>query len=218
MDASDDILAVARDCLLREAAAVEAVAAGIDADFVRTASLIMSCRGKLFIGGSGTSGTVARRMAHILSVTGTPTVPFSPADSLHGSSGAITSDDLVLLISNGGASEEVVQAARVVQQRGTRVISLTGSHDTPLASIADHSVVVAVDRKADLGGVVATGVTIAQAAWGDALAEVLMRGRGYTWDEFMTTHPAGAVGKLDDLPANPPPVSIPHLEAIEGDQ
>ena len=218
MDASDDILAVAKERLRREAAAVEAVAAGIDEGFVRTASLIMSCPGKLFIGGSGTSGTVASRMAHILAVTGTPAVPFSPADSLHGSSGAITADDLVLLISNGGASDEVVGAARVVQQRGTRVIALTGSHDTPLASIADHSVVVAVDPRADLGGVVATGITIAQSAWGDALAEVLMRGRGYTWDEFMSTHPAGAVGKLADLPPNPPPVSIPHLETIEGDQ
>lgn len=200
---------MARDRLTAEAAAVSALADRIDDSFVVAASMILRCEGKVFIGGSGTSGTVARRMAHILSVTGTPSVAFSPMDSLHGSSGAITADDLVLLISNGGASEEVIQSARIAQQRAAKVIALTRSHETPLARIADHSVVVSVDGRAELGGIIATGITIAQSAWGDALAEVLMRGRGYTWAQFMTTHPAGAVGKLEDLPPDLPPLRIP---------
>ncbi|WP_223172535.1 hypothetical protein [Microbacterium sp. NIBRBAC000506063] len=58
----------------------------------------------------------------------------------------------------------------------------------------------------------ATGITLAQAAWGDALAEVLMRGRGYTWEEFMTTHPAGAVGRLSDMPADPQPLPFPETQ------
>lgn len=215
MTVEDDILRAARERLAAEAEAVHAVADTIDESFVRAASMILSCAGKLFIGGSGTSGTVARRMAHILSVTGTPAVPFSPMDSLHGSSGAITSSDLVLLISNGGASDEVIQAAHVSQQRGARVISLTKSHATRLATISDHSVVVAVNAPAELGGVVATGVTLAQSAWGDALAEVVMRGRGYTWREFMTTHPAGAVGMLEGLPADPELLEIPAFDGEE---
>ncbi|WP_336716578.1 SIS domain-containing protein [Arthrobacter sp. USHLN218] len=209
MSVDDEILAVARERLNAEARAVLALAGTIDGSFIKAASMILACRGKLFIGGSGTSGTVARRMAHILSVTGTPSIAFSPMDSLHGSSGAITEADLVFLISNGGASDEVIQAARISRQRGARVIALTRSHETPLAGIADHSVVVAVDSRADLGGIIATGITIAQSAWGDALAEVLMRGRGYTWREFMSTHPAGAVGQLEDLPQDPAPLLIP---------
>lgn len=209
LSVDDDILDVARRRLFAEADAVRDLADTIDATFITAASMILSCRGKLFIGGSGTSGTVSRRMAHILSVAGTPALFLSPMDSLHGASGAITPDDLVLLISNGGASDEVIQAARIAQARGARVISLTRSHETPLALIADHSVVVAVGKSADLGGIIATGITIAQSAWGDALAEVLMRGRGYTWAEFMTTHPAGAVGQLDDLPADPAPLAVP---------
>lgn len=213
MTVAEDIFAVARERLQAEAAAVTAIVDVLDDTFVTTASMILGCRGKLFIGGSGTSGTVARRMAHILSVTGTPALPFSPMDGLHGASGAITADDLVLLISNGGASGEVIDLARIAQGRGARVISLTRGHETPLAVVADHSVVVAVDPSADLGGIVATGITIAQSAWGDALADVLMRGRGYTWSEFMTTHPAGAVGRLDDLPADPPRLVVPALPA-----
>ena len=210
MTVNDDILTVARERLTAEADAVYALTEQLDESFVQAAALILSCSGKLFIGGSGTSGTVARRMAHILSVTGTPSIAFSPMDSLHGSSGAITDADLVLLISKGGASDEVIETARIVQGRGAKVIALTGSHTTPLATLADQSVVVKVDPRAELGGVVATGITMAQSAWGDALADVLMRGRGYTWSEFMSTHPAGAVGKLEGLPDDPPLLFIPN--------
>lgn len=211
MSVDDDILTVARERLRFEAEAIAALIPALDESFAAAAGLILQCSGKLFIGGSGTSGTVARRMAHILSVTGTPSVAFSPMDSLHGASGAITDTDVVLLISKGGASDEVVSSAEIARRRGARVIALTGAHTTPLALAADLSVVVSVDRSAELGGVVATGITLAQSAWGDALAEVLMRGRGYTWAEFMTTHPAGAVGRLEDLPADPAPLRVPRV-------
>ncbi|EYT60498.1 SIS domain-containing protein [Microbacterium sp. UCD-TDU] len=214
MTVNDDILAVARGRLRAEADAVASLIDTVDDSLVTAASLILSGTGKLFIGGSGTSGTVARRMAHILSVTGTPSLPFSPMDGLHGASGAITAADIVLLISNGGASDEVVQLARIARGRGARVISLSRSHSTPLALLADHSVAVAVQPAADIGGIVATGITIAQSAWGDALAEVLMRGRGYTWAEFMTTHPAGAVGRLEDLPADADRIIIPAYREV----
>ncbi|KQY78092.1 hypothetical protein ASD13_05400 [Microbacterium sp. Root1433D1] len=214
MTVNDDILAVARGRLRAEADAVAALIDTVDDSLVTAASLILSGTGKLFIGGSGTSGTVARRMAHILSVTGTPSLPFSPMDGLHGASGAITAADIVLLISNGGASGEVVQLACIARGRGARVISLSRSHSTPLALLADHSVAVAVQPAADIGGIVATGITIAQSAWGDALAEVLMRGRGYTWAEFMTTHPAGAVGRLEDLPADADRIVIPAYREV----
>lgn len=216
MTVNDDILAVARKRLVAEGNAVLALVDALDEAFVLAASMIHECKGKLFIGGSGTSGTVARRMAHIFSVTGTPSIAFSPIDSLHGSSGAITPVDLVLLISNGGASDEVIQLAGIARRRGSSVIALTRSHETPLARTANHSVVVAVDSRADLGGIIATGITVAQSAWGDAMAEVLMRGRGYTWREFMSTHPAGAVGMIEDLPANPSPLLIPSVTIENG--
>lgn len=209
MAADGGALAVARHRLSVESEAVAALGDALDDTFTHAASVILRCRGKLFIGGSGTSGTVAKRMAHILSVTGTPSIAFSPMDSLHGASGAIGADDVVLLISKGGASTEVVESARIAQRRGALVVALTGSNENPLARVADHNVVVDVYEDAEIGGVVATGITLVQAAWGDALAEVLMRARGYTWAEFMSTHPAGAVGQRDELPEDFPPLEIP---------
>jgi arabinose-5-phosphate isomerase len=213
---NNEVLAAARHRIRTEARAVTDVADALDDTFVAVAAVLLDMPGKLFIGGSGTSGTVARRMAHVLSVSGTPAIAFSPMDSLHGASGAITSDDVVLLISKGGASDEVVSAARIARGRGAVVIALTRAHDTLLAREADHSVAVDVRSEAELGGVIATGITMAQAAWGDALAEVLMRGRGYTWAQFMTTHPAGAVGKRDDLPPELSRLSIPGSRTERG--
>ncbi|QGH70102.1 SIS domain-containing protein [Pseudactinotalea sp. HY158] len=197
-------LEIARERLQAESAAIDALARRLDASFLSVARLLRDCPGKVVISGSGTSGTIARRMAHIFSVSGTPAVYLSAMDALHGASGAVCSGDVVLLISNGGASAEVVEFATIARDRGARVVALTAHADSPLARHADQVALVAVDPAADIGGVIATGITLAQAAWGDALAEVVMRNRGYTWDQFMTTHPAGAVGQRANLPADLP--------------
>lgn len=200
MFVNEDVIAVARRRLYAEAEAVRHLADILDQSFVDAAKLMMGCHGKVFIGGSGTSGSVARRMAHILSVTGTPAVSLSPMDCLHGGSGAITASDMAILVSHGGASSEVIECAKIARARGARVLSVTGSAGTLLAAQADCAVVIHVDPAADIGGVIATGSTLTQSAWGDALAEVLMRARGYTWEQFMETHPAGAVGMRSQLP------------------
>lgn len=218
MGVTDDAVTVARRLLEAEADVVRSVTETIGVDFVQIAALILSCNGKLFIGGSGTSGAVAHRMAHVLSVSGTPSIAFSPADSLHGASGAIGSSDLVLLISNGGASNEVIESAKVAQQRGAKVIAITKSHDTKLGRIANYDVELAADPRAEMGGIIATGSSLMQSAWGDALAEVLRRARGYTWKEFISTHPAGAVGQIKDFPEDPEVLVVaPEGEARRDD-
>lgn len=215
MTVEEDVLDVARARLRAEGDGVHALVDRLDDTFVRAASILLGCRGKVFVGGSGTSGAVARRMAHILSVSGTPALFFSPMDSLHGASGAISADDVVLLISHGGSSYEVVESARIATSHGARVLAMTGRPDSPLGTSAELSLVVTVEGDADIGGVIATGITLAQSAYGDALAEVLMRARGYTWAQFMLTHPAGAVGMRDRLPADLPPL---QLQLVPGDE
>lgn len=208
MSPQTSALAVAQDRLRMEAEAIAALAGTLDETFLSTARLLSACRGKVFVSGSGTSGTIARRMAHIFSVSGTPAVFLSPVDAVHGASGALDGGDVVVLISNGGASAEVVEFARIARTRGAAVVAITARPDSPLAQEATQVVLVAVDPAADIGGTIATGITLAQAAWGDAMAEVLMRHRGYTWEAFMATHPGGAVGQRADLPADLPPLDL----------
>lgn len=202
MSASDDALQIATRRIHQQADAIRVIADTLGDEFLDIARLILAGNGKVFVGGSGTSGTIARRMAHVLSVSGTPSVFFSPVDATHGASAAIESSDIVILISNGGASTEVVQSAEIVKRLGATVVAITAKPESPLGQVADHIGAVSVAPEAEIGGVIATGVTLAQAAWGDALAEVLMRARGYTWAQFMHSHPSGAVGARESLPAD----------------
>jgi arabinose-5-phosphate isomerase len=139
-------------------------------------------------------------MAHLLSVCGTPSLFLHPMDGLHGSLGAVAEQDVVIAISKDGGSAELNEFARLAQERGARLLSLTSRVDSVLGRLADLSVRIAPAADADPGGVIAMGSTLATAAWGDALAVTLMRLRGYSWSDVLFTHPAGAVGQLAEAP------------------
>jgi D-arabinose 5-phosphate isomerase GutQ len=205
----DQILRDAREVIRREGNATAAVAEQLDGSFVAAVSLLLGCRGKVVVTGSGTSGTVARRMAHLLSVCGTPSVFLHPMDALHGALGAVSEVDVVIAISKSGNSTELNDFARRAQERGAQVLSLTSRADSVLGQLANLSVQIVSDDDADPGGFIAMGSTLATSAWGDALAVTLMRMRGYSWSEVLFTHPAGAVGQLVDIPAELAPLRPP---------
>lgn len=203
MDGPATTLEAARELVRREGRGVTEVADQLDGTFVAAVELVGRCTGKVFVTGSGTSGAVARRMAHLLSVCGTPAVFLPGMDALHGTMGAVVHGDLLITISRGGESDELNDLSRRVQQRGVPVIALTATPTSTLAHVADLTVVVDAGPEVDPGGVIAMGSTLAVAAWGDALAAVLMQRRGYGWDQVLFTHPAGAVGKLEHVPDAP---------------
>lgn len=200
MDIDAALLAAARDRVRREAGGVGALAEQLDESFLATVHLLHGCRGKVFVTGSGTSGAIARRMAHLLAVCGTPSVFLPAMDALHGSLGAVTAQDVLVVVSRGGESDELNQLTRRTRERGAQVVALTGAPQSTLAGLADVTAVLRTGPGVDPGDVIAMGSTLVAAAWGDALAYVLMRLRGYGWDRVLHTHPAGAVGRLDELP------------------
>lgn len=200
MHESQEIIDDAREFVHREAEAVEVVVDQIGPEFVEFAKEVLAVKGKVIVTGVGTSGTVAHRFAHLLSVTGTPAFYLSPVDGLHGSLGVVTEDDLVIAISKGGESSELNEMLKRSKDRGAATAALTSAAEGSLARVADHSVVI-VSPDADLGGVVAMGSTLAHEAWGDALCMTLMRLSGYGWGKVLHSHPGGAVGlkSLDDI-------------------
>ncbi|WP_246260234.1 KpsF/GutQ family sugar-phosphate isomerase [Cellulomonas taurus] len=203
---AEDTLRTARELVRREGGGVAAVAEQLDDTFLRAVELVDACTGKVFVTGSGTSGAVARRMAHLLSVCGTPAVFLPGMDALHGTMGAVAAGDLLITISRGGESDELNDLSARVQRRGVPVIALTATPGSTLGLLADLTVVIDPGPEVDPGGVIAMGSTLATAVWGDALAAVLMRRRGYGWEQVLFTHPAGAVGKRADLPDELPPI------------
>jgi D-arabinose 5-phosphate isomerase GutQ len=191
---------IARRQIRLEADAVSAVADQLDESFIAAAQLALDCTGKVFTVGSGTSGMVARRMAHLLSVCGRPSVFLHPMDALHGSSGALAAGDVVIVISKGGESAEINDLCALARSRGVPVIALTARPESPLGELADVVVTLTTAEHADPGGIVAMGSTLVTSVWGDALGYVLMHYNAYGWDQVLGSHPAGAVGQRSELP------------------
>jgi D-arabinose 5-phosphate isomerase GutQ len=158
-------------------------------------------RGKVVAVGVGTSGPVARRMAHLLSTSGTPSLFLHPGDALHGGLGAITAADVVLAISKGGGSAELNEFIGLAKTRGAAVLVLTARAESPLARAADVAVIPRQTPESDPGGIIAMGSSLAAAAWGDALAIVLMQMSGYSWEQVIDADPSGAVGQREQPPA-----------------
>lgn len=177
-----------------EGRAVLATAASLDASFFTVARLLAECRGKVVLVGSGTSGAIAQRAAHLFSVGGTPAFALPPADGLHGGLGVLRPDDIVLALSKGGGSKELNDFCRLARPLCGSVVAITARVRSELGSLIDHAIVMTLDDDADLGGVIATGSSLATAAMLDALVEVTRVSRDYGWKQFLYTHPGGAVG------------------------
>ncbi len=211
-----ELLVEARAAIRREAAAVEAVADQLDDSFERAVRLVGSCSGKVFVTGAGTSGAVARRMAHLLAVTGTPAAFLPAGDALHGTMGVVTEGDVVVMISKLGGSAEVNDLAQRLLDRGARLLALTETVDAPFSRYAEVTVVLLTPSGADPGDLIAMGSTLAAAAWGDALAQILMRVRGYDWERVLHSHPSGAVGQRE-RPQALPPIVLADAPAVTSD-
>lgn len=195
------ILGTARGAVERSAAALAALPAQLGDDFVELVHTLLSLKGKVITTGSGTSGIVAERMAHLLAVSGTPAFYLPCTDALHGGMGAIDENDFVIAISKGGRSTEVVDLVTRLGERGVRVAAVTEKPDSPFARAAERVVrLTTTPRDADPGGLIAMGSTLVVGAWGDALATTLMALRGHSWDEVVDIHPAGYVGTQTELP------------------
>jgi arabinose-5-phosphate isomerase len=190
-----DWLDRARQAITREAVALTATANGLDEAMVAAARRLVATRGKVLVTGSGTSGAMASRAAHVFSVCGTPAFYLPPDDGLHGGLGVLQGDDIVLALSRGGGSAELNGFCRRAKTLCSGVIAVTADRQSELAGLADVVVHLALTADADLGSIVATGSSLATGAITDALAEICREARGYGWDKLLYTHPSGAVGR-----------------------
>lgn len=203
-DARAAALEAARQVVHHQGEGLLAAAESLDESFLSAVELVWRTReagGKVFVAGAGTSGAIARRMAHLLTVAGTPSLFMPPADALHGTMAAMTSGDVLIAISKGGGSQEINDLVVRAKERGVEsVVALTSAPDSALARHSEIVVVLHNLPGIDPGEVIAMGSTLVTAAWGDALATVLMRLTGYGWSQVLHSHPSGAVGRIGDAP------------------
>jgi len=190
-----EIIGRASEIVRREAEAVSALAVQFDESLVDVLSLLLNCEGHVLVTGAGTSRAIAQRLAHLLSCSGTPSLFINASDGLHGGSGAVTPDDVVVLISKGGGSAEINQFAEIARARGAKLIAQTENPESPLAQMCDAVFKVRTVGEVDPYGMVATGSSLVNGAAGDVLCILLLEQRGYSQEAFGQTHPGGAVGR-----------------------
>ena len=188
-------LALARNVLATEAQAIESLATRLGAPFVAALDLMLGCRGRVVVSGIGKSGHVARKLAATLASTGTPAFFVHPAEAGHGDLGMITPDDVVVMLSNSGETDELVLLTPHLKREGAKLIALTGNEQSALAQSADVHLDAAVDAEACPLGLAPTASTTAALALGDALALALLDARGFSVDDFARSHPGGALGR-----------------------
>jgi arabinose-5-phosphate isomerase len=197
---SRDPLALAREVVRIEAAAVAGLEARLGPDFARAVELFAACRGKVIVSGIGKSGLLAHKLAATLASTGTPALFLHPADALHGDAGVFAPGDVALFVSKSGASEELLALMPYLERHGIALVSIV---DTPGSALVERSQVALVTgptREAcPMDLTPTTSITLAQ-VMGDCLAVALLDRRGFRPEDFRFLHPGGLIGRSASRP------------------
>ena len=158
-------------------------------------SLMIQCKGHVIICGMGKSGHVGRKISATLASTGTPSFFVHPAEAFHGDLGMITPDDVVVLISNSGETDEVLKLIPSLKSFGNRIIAITGGMKSTLAKNADAVLEIKMQGESCPNNLAPTTSTTLTMAIGDALASALMNKRNFMPNDFAKFHPGGSLGR-----------------------
>ena len=178
-----------------EKRAIDALKSRIGGDFESSCQLILNCSGRVVVVGIGKSGHIARKVAATLASTGTPAIYVHAGEANHGDIGMITKNDVVMAISNSGKTEEIINLLPFLKRNAIPVISLTGDTDSELGLASTVNLDAHVAEEACPLGLAPTSSTTAALVMGDALAMALLEARGFTQDDFASSHPGGNLGR-----------------------
>ena len=185
----------------------------IDASFDQVIDALYHCQGKVVMMGIGKTGIIAHKMAASFASTGTPSIFVNAAEAVHGDLGMINANDIAILVSNSGSTNEILNIIDPLHRLGCKIIAMTGNMDSPLAKRADYALSIHVDEEACPLGIAPTTSTTATLLMGDALMVCLMEMRQFKAEDFALYHPGGALGrKLLGRVQNVMTTEVPHVQ------
>lgn len=184
-----------RDVLAQESGAIAELSNRLDDRHVHAVDWILACRGRTITCGVGKSGQIARKTAATLSSTGTPSLFLHAAEALHGDLGMVTSDDIVLMYSHSGESDELVQLFPALRAIGARTILITGRPESSAGRMADLVLPTWVETEACPNNLAPSTSTTVMLALSDAIAISVMTKRAFKPEDFAKFHPSGALGR-----------------------
>jgi len=190
-----EILDLGRRVIRLEREALQSVEERLGDSFAAAVELIHAATGRVIVSGSGKSGLIGRKIAATLTSTGTPAAFLHPSDSLHGDLGIVGKDDVAILLSKSGESDEVLELLAHLKGFGVRSIAITGVAKSSLARDCDVALDASVREEACPHDLAPTTSTTAALALGDALAVALLQVKGFQREDFARLHPGGALGR-----------------------
>ena len=185
----------AKEIFAEEITELEKLGLSIDERFDEAVEMIDACHGKLVVMGIGKTGIIGHKIASSLASTGTPSIFVNAVEAVHGDLGMVSGVDVVMLVSNSGSTNEILNVIAPLRNIGCRIIAMTGDVKSPLAQQADLTISIHVDKEACPLGLAPTTSTTATALMGDALTVCLMEKRHFKAENFALYHPGGALGR-----------------------
>jgi len=191
----DQIIAKGKEVIRIEAEAVSGLMNSINKEFVKAVKIIFNSKGRVVFTGMGKSGLIARKIVATLNSTGTAAIFLHPTDALHGDLGMVRKDDIVIVISKSGNTEELMDLVLMFKRLKVKLIGMLGDKNSKIGKKSDIVLEVGVKEEACPYDLAPTASTTAALAMGDALAISLLELRGFTPEDFALLHPGGSLGK-----------------------
>lgn len=216
---ANEVIARGQRVLQLEALALTAAHDALDDTFVQAVQILCNCTGRVIVAGVGKSGLVARKIAATFTSTGTPATFLHPVESVHGDLGLVGPEDVAILISKSGESDELLGLIDALARMGVRIIAMTSEPTSRLGRSSDVTLNLGVREEACLHDLAPTTSTTVTMALGDALAVALLQQKGFQKEDFARLHPGGALGRRlltrvrdvmvsDPLPIVPPTATM----------
>ena len=184
----------ARQVVRTEAEAIKLVESVIDDSFAMAVDMIYNCSGSVIVSGIGKAGIIGQKISATMASTGTPSHFLHPAEAVHGDLGRLRSNDIVLILSYGGETDEVVRLINLVKKLGIRLIAVTSGSDSTLGRYSDVVLCMGMVTEACPLGVAPSVSTTCMLAIGDALAFTVMKARNFSVEDYVRFHPGGSLG------------------------
>ncbi len=194
-DTQFSMLAIAKESLTEQARALIHMAEELGDEFARAVNMILQTRGRVVVCGMGKSGLVGKKITATFASTGTPSFFMHPAEAFHGDLGMLMREDLLILISYSGETEEIINLLPSVKHFGNQIISIVGDTTSTMAQYSDVVLSVRVEREVCPNNLAPTTSTLATMGMGDALAVALIKERKFQAKDFARYHPGGSLGK-----------------------
>jgi arabinose-5-phosphate isomerase len=191
----NEIIKTGKSVVRIEAEAVAYLEASINKDFVNAVETIYAAKGRVVLTGMGKSGLIARKIVATLNSTGTAAIYLHPTDALHGDLGMVRKEDVVIIISKSGSTDEISKLIPMFKRLGVKLIAMSGNPNSSLVKESDIFLNISVKEEACPHDLAPTSSTTATLVMGDALSVALLQKRGFTAEDFALLHPGGSLGK-----------------------